>query len=73
MDPINTTPTNDDNKIIADETIEEAMPLGEDGQPLKKPLSETEVEEVVGGDAPVDGAENMNNEDEEAEKSEPTI
>ena len=73
MDELNTTTPANDDAIVTDETIEEAMPLGEDGLPLKKPLSETAVEAEVGEDAPVDAVQNMNNADEEAEKSEPAI
>lgn len=65
--------TNNDDKIITDETIHEAMPTAEEVETTKAPLTEGEAEATVGGDAPVDEVTNMNNEDEEAEKEAPAI
>lgn len=74
MDPINTNNTNtDDVKVISDETIEEVLPVAEDIEMQKKPLSETEVEAEVGADIAADAVtsdDNLNTGgDTEAEKA----
>lgn len=63
------TPTNDDTtKVVTDETIEAVLPVVEDLEVEKAPLTETEAEVAVGGDTPVEAVQNLNVEDEEAEK-----
>jgi hypothetical protein len=58
----------DDDIVITDMEIKEVFPTEEEKEYGGKPLTESEVEEAVGGDMPVDGLTNMNIEDEEAEK-----
>ena len=69
----NTTPINTDIKDISDVTIEEILPTPEEFVAEPLPMSETEVEAAVGGDEPVEGEQNFNIEDEEAEKQESII
>ncbi|MES2986170.1 MAG: hypothetical protein V4686_03540 [Patescibacteria group bacterium] len=64
MTDINPTP------IVTDETIEETLPMPEEIVLEEKPMTEGEAEEAVGGDEPVEGEQNFNIEDEEAEKQE---
>jgi hypothetical protein len=54
--------------IITDKAIEETFQTEEEKEIEKKPLTEAEVEEAVGGDMPVEGFTTMNIEDEEVEK-----
>jgi hypothetical protein len=60
----------DDDIIITDAQVREVFPTEEEKYIQGKPLTESEVEEAIGGDMPVDGIAltNMNNEDEEVEK-----
>lgn len=69
----NTTPIHTDIKDISDAAIEEVLPTPEEIALEPLPMSETEVEAAVGGDEPVEGEQNFNVEDEEAEKQEPAI
>ncbi len=75
MDELNTnpivTPADVENEtIVTDATIEEMNPTIDGIALEKKPLTEAEVEAEVGGDEPVEGEQNFNIEDEEAEKQE---
>lgn len=60
----------EDDIVITDMEIKEVFPTEEEKDYDGKTLTESEVEEAIGGDMPVDGIgnTNMNNEDEELEK-----
>lgn len=60
----------DDDIVITDAEVREVFPTEEEGVFQGKAITETEAEEAVGGDMPVDGVSmtNMNTEDEEMEK-----
>ncbi len=59
-----------DEKIIKDPVIHAFVPPLEEQVVENGFLTEAEVEEQVGGDAPAEGVKNFNIEDEEAEKEE---
>lgn len=54
--------------ILKDKDIQEVFPTDEEKEVEKKPMTEAEAEEAVGGDIPVEDVTNMNDEDEEVEK-----
>lgn len=54
--------------ILKDKDIREVFPADDEIELDKKPMTEAEVEEEVGGDMPVEDIANMNEEDEEEEK-----
>lgn len=62
-------PTGDiDDIVITDVEVKEVFPTEDEKEVERKPITEMEAEEAVGGDIPVDSVTNMNNEDEELDK-----